>query len=410
MSYQVGSSLWTNANLATMDGYGQPYGMIPNGAIGVTDGKISWLGAMADLHDVPAGLFKNVIDCEGALITPGLIDCHTHLIFGGNRIGEFEKRLEGSSYEEIAREGGGIRSTVAATRAASEKELFESATARLQKLIDEGVTTIEIKSGYGLDVKTEMKMLRVARRLSKEYSISIKTTFLGAHTLPTEYSGNSEGYIDLVCKEMLPAIAGNSLADAVDVFCEGIAFSVEETRRVFETATELGLPVKIHAEQLSNLGGTKLACEFGALSADHLEYLDEDGVKLMADSGTVAVLLPGAFYFLRETKLPPIDNLRSQNVPIAIATDLNPGSSPASSLLMMLNMATTLFQLTPEETLAGVTLNASRALGLQHEKGKIAVGFDADFVIWDIKEPAELSYWIGNTKPTSIVLAGVSQT
>ena len=410
MSYQVGNSLWTNANLATMDGYGKPYGIISNGAIGVTDGKISWLGAMADLRGVPADLCKNVIDCEGSLITPGLIDCHTHLIFGGNRIGEFEKRLGGSSYEEIARKGGGIRATVAATRAASEEDLLESASLRLQKLMDEGVTTIEVKSGYGLDIKTEMKMLRVARRLGEKYSIKVQTTFLGAHTLPSEYSENSRGYIDLVCKEMLPTIVENDLADAVDVFCEGIAFNTEETRRVFEAATELGLPVKIHAEQLSNLGGTKLACEFGALSADHLEYLDEDGVKSMADSGTVAVLLPGAFYFLRETKLPPIDNFRSQNVPIAIATDLNPGSSPASSLLMMLNMATTLFQLTPEETLAGVTLNASRALGLQHQKGKIAVGFDADFVIWDIKEPAELSYWIGNTKPTSIVLAGVSQT
>ena len=410
MSYQVGSSLWTNANLATMDGFGQPYGIIPNGAICVTEGKISWLGAMADLPDIPADLSENVIDCAGAIITPGLIDCHTHLIFGGNRIGEFEKRLEGSSYEEIAREGGGIRATVAATRAASEEDLFESATLRLQKLIDEGVTTIEIKSGYGLDVKTEMKMLRVARRIGKEYSISVQTTFLGAHTLPAEYSENSGGYIDLVCKEMLPAIAENSLADAVDVFCEGIAFNIEETRRVFEAATELDLPIKIHAEQLSNLGGTELACEFGALSADHLEYLDEGGVKSMADSGTVAVLLPGAFYFLRETKLPPIESLRIQNVPIAIATDLNPGSSPASSLLMMLNMATTLFHLTPEEALAGVTLNASRALGLQDQKGKLAVGFDADFVIWDIKEPAELSYWIGNTKPTSIVLAGVLQT
>ena len=409
MSYQFGNSLWTNANLATMDGYGKPYGIIPNGAIGVTEGKISWLGAMADLPGAPAGLSENVIDCKGALITPGLIDCHTHLIFGGNRIEEFEKRLGGSSYEEIAREGGGIRSTVAATRSASEEDLFESATLRLQKLIDEGVTTIEIKSGYGLDVKTEMKMLRVARRLGKEHSIRVQTTFLGAHTLPAEYSGNSRGYIDLVCKEMLPEIAKNSLADAVDVFCEGIAFTVEETRRVFVAAAELGLPIKIHAEQLSNLGGTKLACEFGALSADHLEYLDEEGVKSMADSGTVAVLLPGAFYFLRETMLPPIASLRKQKVPIAIATDLNPGSSPASSLLMILNMATTLFQLTPEEALTGVTLNASRALGLQDRKGKLAIGFDADFVIWDIQEPAELSYWIGNTKPNSIVLAGESQ-
>jgi imidazolonepropionase len=409
MSYQIGSSLWTNANLATMNSLGQPYGIIQNGAIGVIDGKISWLGAMTDLPGIPADLSENVIDCAGALLTPGLIDCHTHLIFGGNRIREFEKRLNGITYEEIAREGGGIHATVAATRAASEEELFESATSRLQKLIDEGVTTIEIKSGYGLDVKTEMKMLRVARRLGKEHSIKVQTTFLGAHTLPAEYSGNSEGYIDLVCKKMLPAIAENGLADAVDIFCEGIAFNIDETRRVFIAATELGLPIKIHAEQLSNLGGTKLACEFGALSADHLEYLDEDGVKSMVESGTVAVLLPGAYYFLRETKLPPIENLRIQNVPIAIATDLNPGSSPAASLLMMLNMATTLFRLTPEEALAGITSNAASALGLQDQRGKLAVGLDADFVVWDVKEPAELSYWIGNTKPTSIVFSGVAR-
>ena len=409
MSYQIGSSLWTNANLATMNSLGQPYGIIQNGAIGVIDGKISWLGAMTDLPGIPADLSENVIDCAGALLTPGLIDCHTHLIFGGNRIREFEERLNGITYEEIAREGGGIHATVAATRAASEEELFESATSRLQKLIDEGVTTIEIKSGYGLDVKTEMKMLRVARRLGKEHSIKVQTTFLGAHTLPAEYSGNSEGYIDLVCKKMLPAIAENGLADAVDIFCEGIAFNIDETRRVFIAATELGLPIKIHAEQLSNLGGTKLACEFGALSADHLEYLDEDGVKSMVESGTVAVLLPGAYYFLRETKLPPIENLRIQNVPIAIATDLNPGSSPAASLLMMLNMATTLFRLTPEEALAGITSNAASALGLQDQRGKLAVGLDADFVVWDVKEPAELSYWIGNTKPTSIVFSGVAR-
>ena len=409
MSYQIGSSLWTNANLVTMNNHGQPYGIIQNGAIAVVDGKISWLGAMTDLPGIPADLSGNVIDCAGALITPGLIDCHTHLIFGGNRISEFEKRLEGSSYEEIARKGGGIRATVAATRAASEEDLFKSATVRLQKLIAEGVTTIEIKSGYGLDVKTEMKMLRVARRLGKEHSVRVQTTFLGAHTLPAEYSGNSEGYIDLVCKEMMPAIAENHLADAVDIFCEGIAFNIDETRRVFAAATDLDLPIKIHAEQLSNLGGTKLACEFGALSADHLEYLDEDGVKSMVESGTTAVLLPGAFYSLRETKLPPIKNLRIHNVPIAIATDLNPGSSPAPSLLMMLNMATTLFHLTPEEALAGVTTNAASALGLHNQKGKLAVDFDADFVIWDVKEPAELSYWIGNTKPTSIVFSGVTQ-
>ena len=409
MSFQLCSSVWTNAKLITMNENNQPYGLISDGAIGVKDSKITWLGTMTNLPDTVINSSDDVIDCGGALITPGLIDCHTHLIFGGNRINEFEKRLKGMSYEEISREGGGISATVEATRAASEEDLFESASVRLQKLLDEGITTIEIKSGYGLDLENEIKMLRVARRLGEEYPIRVQTTFLGAHSLPSEYSGNSTKYIDLVCTEMIPEIAENGLADAVDIFCEGIAFNLDETRRVFEAATELGLPIKIHAEQLSNQGGTKLACEFGALSADHLEYLDEEGIKSMARSGTVAVLLPGAFYFLRETKLPPIEKLRAHNVPIAIATDLNPGSSPSPSLLMMLNMATTLFKLTPEEALAGITTNAATALGLQGQKGKLAVGADADLVIWDMKNPAELSYWIGNTKPNSIIIAGEPQ-
>jgi imidazolonepropionase len=402
-------SLWINANLATMDAEGAPYGTVANGAIGVSEGKIVWLGTMAELPGNPIDISENIVDCDGAWITPGLIDCHTHLVFGGNRISEYEKRLEGASYEDIARQGGGIRSTVDATRAASEEELFNSATGRIEKLISEGVTTVEIKSGYGLDIETETKMLRVARRLGEELPVRIVTSFLGAHALPAEFSNDSAGYIDLVCDQMMPVVADEKMTDAVDIFCETIGFNLDETRRVFERAKDLNLKIKIHAEQLSNLGGTELACEFGAISADHLEYLDDAGVDAMAHSGTVAVLLPGAFYFLRETKLPPIDRFRKKKVPIAIATDLNPGSSPAPSLLMMLNMATTLFQLTPEEALAGVTSNAARALGLQDDTGILAVGKAADFVVWDIEEPAELSYWIGNTKPRSTIFTGVQR-
>ncbi len=399
-------SLWINANIATMGVNGRPYGLIDDAAIGVSKGKISWLGKMSDLPAPPLELANNLVDCKRGWITPGLVDCHTHLVFGGNRVREFELRLEGASYEEIARQGGGILSTVNATRQASEEELYHSGRVRLERLMNEGITTVEIKSGYGLNTETEIKMLRVALRLGKELPLRVKTTFLGAHALPVEFNDNSSGYINLVCDEMMPAVAEDNLADAVDVFCEGIGFDINETRKVFEKATDLNLPIKIHAEQLSNLGGTALACEYGALSADHLEYLDEAGINAMAESGTVAVLLPGAYYFLRETQLPPILGFRDKKVPIAIATDLNPGSSPAQSLLMMLNMATTLFQMTPEEALAGVTTNAARALGLQEETGHLAIGMAADFVLWDITEPAELSYWIGNTKPKVTVFAG----
>ena len=398
-------SLWVNANLATMSGKGA-YGTLQDSAIAVEDGKIAWLGSMSDLPGSSPELANTVHDCAGQWITPGLIDCHTHLLFGGNRVKEFELRLEGASYEEISKAGGGIRSTVAATRAESEDELFESGCERLDRLMSEGVTTVEIKSGYGLDTVSELKMLRVARRLGEELPVRIKTTFLGAHALPAEYADDSAGYIDLVCTEMMPAAAREGLADAVDVFCEGIGFNIDETRQVFEAAASLNLPIKGHTEQLSNLGGTKLVCEYGALSADHLEYLDEVGVEAMADSGTVAVLLPGAFYFLRETQLPPIAALREHNVPIAIATDLNPGSSPAQSVLIMLNMAATLFQMTPEEALSGVTAHASRALGIQEETGTLEAGKSADFVLWDISEPAELTYWIGNTKPVQTVFGG----
>ena len=399
-------SLWINANIATMGVNGSPYGLIDDAAIGVSKGKISWLGKMSNLPAPPVELADNLVDCERGWITPGLVDCHTHLVFGGNRVREFELRLEGASYEEIARQGGGILSTVTATRQASEEELYHSGRVRLERLMNEGITTVEIKSGYGLNTETEIKMLRVALRLGKELPLRVKTTFLGAHALPVEFDDNSSGYINLVCDEMMPAVAEDDLADAVDIFCEGIGFDINETRKVFEKATDLNLPIKIHAEQLSNLGGTALACEYGALSADHLEYLDEAGIDAMAESGTVAVLLPGAYYFLRETQLPPILGFRDKKVPIAIATDLNPGSSPAQSLLMMLNMATTLFQMTPEEALAGVTTNAARALGLQEETGHLAIGMAADFVLWDITEPAELSYWIGNTKPKVTVFAG----
>ena len=399
-------SLWTNANVATMGVNGKPYGLIKDAAIGISNKKVSWLGPMLDLPASPSVLADNVIDCDGGWITPGLIDCHTHLVFGGNRVREFELRLEGASYEEISRQGGGIRSTVTATREASEELLYHNGLERLNRLMMEGVTTVEIKSGYGLNTETEIKMLRIALRLGKELPLRVKTTFLGAHALPVEFNDNSSGYINLVCDEMMPAVAKDDLADAVDIFCEGIGFDINETRKVFEKATDLNLPIKIHAEQLSNLGGTALACEYGALSADHLEYLDEAGIDAMAESGTVAVLLPGAYYFLRETQLPPILGFRDKKVPIAIATDLNPGSSPAQSLLKMHNMATTLFQLPPEEALAGVTTNAARALGLQEETGHLAIGMAADFVLWDITEPAELSYWIGNTKPKVTVFAG----
>ena len=306
-------SIWINVNIAAMTGGGQPYGAQKAAAVAVDGGKIAWLGPMADLPGRPNDLAKTVQDCAGHWMTPGLIDCHTHLVFGGNRVKEFELRLKGASYEEISKAGGGIRSTVTATREETERMLFERAERRLRRLMSEGVTTVEIKSGYGLDTETEMKMLRVARKLGEELPIRVKTTFLGAHALPAEYANDSAGYIDLVCREMIPAVAAEGLADAVDVFCEGIGFTIDETRRVFDAAATHNLPVKAHAEQLSNLGGTRLACEYGALSADHLEYLDKAGVKAMAETGTIAVLLPGAFYFLRETQLPPVAALRTRS-------------------------------------------------------------------------------------------------
>jgi imidazolonepropionase len=379
-------AVWVNANLATMV---KGYGAIPDGVIAATNGKISWIGPCSEWR----GSAREEHDARGAWITPGLVDCHTHLVYAGNRAKEFELRLKGASYEEIARAGGGILSTVNATRAASEQDLFNSGKKRIDRWLAEGACAIEVKSGYGLDRDTELRMLRVARRLGEK--ITVRTTFLGAHALPPEFAGRADDYVAFVCDEVLPAAAREGLADAVDVFCERIAFDVPQASRIFEKATVLGLPVKLHADQLSDSGGAKLAARFAALSADHMEYSGEDGIEAMGREGTVAVLLPGAFYFLRETKLPPIGALRKHGVPIALATDHNPGSSPVSSPLAILNMACTLFRLTPEEALAGMTRHAARALGLQASHGTLEPGKAADFALWDIGAPAELAYALG---------------
>jgi len=386
------STLFRNAQIATMTP-DKPYGLIENGAIVISADRIKWVGAEKELPDEFAGIQgKNL---EGRLVTPALIDCHTHLVYGGSRATEFELRLNGASYEEIARNGGGILSTVTATRNASEDELLAQSLPRLDALLAEGVATIEIKSGYGLDIETEIKMLRVARQLGKERSVRVKTSFLGAHAIPPEFSGKADAYIDFVCEEVLPAVHYENLADAVDGFCENIAFSPNQISRVFEKAKSFGLPVKLHAEQLSNLGGATLAAKYGALSADHLEFLDQTGVEVMGESGTVAVLLPGAFYTLRETQLPPLDSLRKAEVPIAIATDCNPGSSPLTSILLCMNMSCTLFRMTPEEALCGVTIVAAQALGIGDEVGTIEVGKKAELAVWNVDQPAELAYRAG---------------
>jgi imidazolonepropionase len=386
--------LLSNLSIATMvDGYG----LIEKGAVAIEKGVIKSVGP-----DTSEG---DAVDCGGRLVTPGLIDCHTHLVYGGNRASEFEQRLNGATYADIAKAGGGIMSTVRATRAASEAVLLESALRRLESLLAEGVTTIEIKSGYGLDVETEMKMLRVARKLGTLRPVDVKTTFLGAHTFPQEYKENHEGYVSIVCDQALPRIVSEDLADAVDAFCESIAFSVEETKSVFKAARAFNLPVKLHAEQLSNLGGTKLAARFNALSVDHIEYLDEEGVESISKSGTVAVLLPGAFYYLREKQAPPVAALRQHKIPIAIATDLNPGSSPVHSLLATINMACVLFGLTPEEALLGVTANAARALGLK-DRGTIAPGQKADLVLWDVTRPGDLAYPLGFNPLAAVIRNG----
>jgi imidazolonepropionase len=383
----VHDAAFLNAHLATMR-EGVPYGAIEDGVIAVKNHLISWVGPRAQWRDKA----REEHDARGAWITPGLIDCHTHLVYAGNRAREFELRLSGATYEDIARAGGGILSTVKATRAASEEELWQLAQRRLSRWEAEGATLIEVKSGYGLDRETELKMLRVARRLS---GLTVRTSFLGAHALPEEYRGRPDAYIELLCAEVLPEAKKQGLVDAVDAFCERIAFTPEQTRRVFESAQALGLPVKLHADQLSDLGGAALAAEHGALSADHIEFSNEHGISLMKEAGSVAVLLPGAFYFLGEKQLPPIEALRRHGVPIALATDHNPGSSPLSSPLLVLNMACTLFRLTPEEALAGMTRNAARALGLQASHGTLEVGRQADLVLWEIGAPAELAYAIG---------------
>jgi imidazolonepropionase len=381
-------TLWTNARLLTM---APGAGLAPEpGVIAANGGQIVHVGPDADGIEA-----ERVIDCAGRLVTPGLIDFHTHLVHGGNRAAEFELRLKGASYEEIARAGGGIVSTMRHTREASEAELVEQALPRLDSLIAEGATTVEVKSGYGLDLETERRMLRAARALGERRPVRIATTFLGAHALPPEFAGRADDYVAAVADEMLPVIAAEGLADAVDAFCEGIGFSPAQVERVFAAAREFGLPVKLHAEQLSNLHGAALAARYDALSADHLEHLDEAGVAAMAQAGMVATLLPGAYYFTRETKLPPIDALRAAGVPIALATDCNPGTSPMTSLLLVMNMAATLFRMTVEECLLGVTRSAAAALGLAGEVGTLEPGKACDLAIWDVREPAELVYRIG---------------
>jgi imidazolonepropionase len=399
--------IWHRCRLATISPSRRGLGLIDDGLIAARDGRIVYAGAAAD---APLTLDATErIDCAGRWITPGLIDCHTHLVYGGNRAHEFEQRLAGLSYEEIARAGGGIVSTVKATRKASVDDLVAAALPRLDALIAEGVTTIEIKSGYGLELDTERRQLQAARRLAGERPISVRTTFLGAHTVPPEMAGNKAGYIDLVCNEMLPAIAAEGLADAVDAFCEGIAFSVEQTAQLFAKAQTLGLPLRLHADQLSNLHGAALAARFGALSADHLEYADDDGVAAMARAGTVAVVLPGAFYFIREHQKPPIEAMRRHGVPIALATDSNPGTSPLTSLLLAMNMGATLFRLTIDECIAAVTREAARALGLFEQTGSLEAGKSCDLAIWDIERPAELVYRIGFNPLHARVWRGIPQ-
>lgn len=398
----AGLALWRHARLATLAGAG--WGLIEDGALLSDGATIAWVGREADIPPALARRVATRHDLDGALLTPGLVDCHTHLVYGGQRAGEFEQRLNGASYEDIARAGGGIRSSVAATRAADAETLFEAAAGRARSLMAEGVTTLEIKSGYGLSLEAEARCLRVARRIGAELPVSVHTTFLGAHAVPPEFAGRPDDYIDAVCA-WLPVLHAEGLVDAVDAFCEHIGFSPAQTRRVFSAAQALGLPVKLHAEQLSDQGGAVLAAGFGARSCDHLEYLGEDGILALRRAGSVAVLLPGAFYFLRETRLPPVAALRAAGVPMAVATDHNPGTAPGLSLLLMINMACTLFGLTPLEAVQGTTMHAARALGL-HDRGVLAPGMRADFVAWRLDHPCELAYWFGHNPAQCVVVAG----
>lgn len=405
---EIWDAVWVDVSLATFDPAVQaPYGRIDDGAIAILDGRIAFAGSTDDMPGKPEDLASVVHAGDGAWITPALIDCHTHIVHGGNRAREFELRLKGAGYEEIARAGGGIRSTVTATRAATTEELISDAERRLRSLIAEGVTVVEIKSGYGLDLDTEMRMLEAALALEDRLPIKVVKTFLGAHALPTEFENDRDGYIDFVCDEVLPGAVERGLVDQVDAFCEGIAFSPEQVARVFEAAKLFELPIKLHAEQLSDLGGAALAARAGAVSCDHLEYLGRDGVAAMAESGSVAVLLPGAFYTLGQTRKPPVQALRRAGVPIALATDCNPGSSPISSLLTIMHMGCVLFGLTPEEALAGTTREAARALGLAEERGVLSVGRVADFVLWRIDDPSELSYRIGFNPRIETIREGV---
>ena len=399
-------SLWIDVNVATMVPGQAPYGAIREGAVAVQDGRIAWVGRQAELPADPGRCAGRVHRMDGAWLTPGLIDCHTHLVFAGDRLAEFEARRSGATYEELARLGGGIQATVAATRAASTEDLLATARSRLARLARDGVSTVEIKSGYGLDLDTERRMLSTARELGRSSGISVHTTYLGAHAVPPGFPGGADGYVEFICNEALPSLAADGLVDAVDAYCESIAFSAAQVERVFQRARDLDLPVKLHADQLSDCGGAALAARLGALSADHLEYASPAGVAALAEAGTVAVLLPGAFYALGETRRPPVEELRARGVPMAIATDCNPGSSPVLSLLLMMNMAAHLFRMTPEECLAGVTRSAARALGLDGDRGTIETGKRADLAAWRIRTPAELCYWIGHNPLVSAVAGG----
>lgn len=390
-----------NVHIASMQNSLEGYGIIENATVAIKNGQFVYVGS----DDIQPNINAEVIDGEGKWLLPGLLDCHTHLVFGGNRSAEFEQRLLGRSYKEIAEQGGGIQSTVNATRKASKQQLLQSAIRRAKRLLEEGVTCIEIKSGYGLDLANEIKMLEVAKELEKHLPVTIVTTFLGAHTVPVEYKNRPDTYVDLICEQMIPVIAAENLASFVDVFCESIGFSLAQSQRVFECAQQHGLGIKAHVEQLSDLGGAKLACEYNATSVDHLEYLSESDISAISKSNTVAVLLPGAFYYLNETTKPPVEALREHNIPMAVATDFNPGSSPVNSLLTAMNMTAVLFGLSPEECLKGTTIHAAQALGLPN-KGQIKVGLDADFSLWEIEHPNELVYGINQTRPSKIWVAG----